>query len=179
MDTGLPKIDSFDKFKEAYPRIWNLSLALSETYAPTSFWVTEVKTEAGLVGHAVNEENWWRCREARRFIDGQYRMPYFLHALHVLKHDLRSRYEHHYLHMSTDFPEMVSFTPSVEYGKSDRQVVMKVGRYLTKFYADVFSAEKIREIANNGKDLDIQWAYGSDIADIYLAGPESCMSHPV
>jgi hypothetical protein len=72
---------------------------------------------------------------------------------------------------------MVAFTPSHEYGKRDRQVRMKVGKYLTKYYADVLSQESIRALANGAKGYTVKFATNyEEFRHVYEHGPSSCMS---
>lgn len=79
----------------------------------------------------------------------------------------------------------IAFTPTAEYGRSDRQVVTTLGKFLTKYYADRFSAAEIRDFTTAWRDYhgtdDVMWARTSDeIERVYLnSAVTSCMSHKV
>ncbi len=124
-------------------------------------------------------QTYWLLREAYRIKSGEYKVPFFAARMRKIPGDPAMKYWYHFPHQSLTDQSMIAFTPSHEYGLRDRQVIMKVGKYLTKYYADVLSEEEIRDIANMGKDLDIQWAEGDSITGVYLNGPTSCMAYPV
>lgn len=123
----------------------------------------------------VTAENYWILREAARFEFGIYRkrMPAHFERLRELRRDLWW----HFLHVSVEDPSMVAYTPSHEYGKRDRQVRVKVGKYLTQFYSEHLSPEGIRAVANMCKPHEVKFAVTRrEIADVYIHGPHSCMS---
>lgn len=116
---------------------------------------------------------------------------------------LRDAYlSEHFTHVSTEDPTMVAFTPDEEYGKRDRKVRMKPGKYLQKFFgagkkgviADgplkgnlpvlterqiAFYAEWFEKGSKprmwSHLDLKFTGRDGMSIVDVYLRGPNSCM----
>lgn len=91
----------------------------------------------------------------------------------------------HYVHMSTSTPGMISYTPTAQHGEGDRQTVTKIGRYLTRALnvenpCVVKSISESFNIANDIADKpDIEVLFATDpddIAEIYMDGPDSCMS---
>jgi hypothetical protein len=91
----------------------------------------------------------------------------------------------HVLHLSRIHPGKVAYTPSPEYGRQDRQVVTTIGKYLTKYYSDVYSAEEIRNFANELRAAttisDVLFAETADeIESVYMrSAVASCMSKPL
>ena len=85
-------------------------------------------------------------------------------------------------HVSTENDGLIAFTPSDRHGIQDRQVKMKIGKFLHK-YCKHLTAIQIKDIANEyaakyGK-LELKWAEGAEIAEIYEwthDGFSSCMS---
>ena len=124
----------------------------------------------------ITNENFWLWRESLRAFNGEYKIPDFMKVLRhrgLIKHGFNL----HAVHESTDDPTMVAYTPSHEYGKRDRQVRVKVGKYLQKYYADVLTASEIRDMANTAKPFGLQWATTQDeMRHVYENGPGSCMS---
>lgn len=122
----------------------------------------------------INAENYWIWRDMFRAFRGWYTAVPFANRL---RNTGLTRYWWHFPHVSLTDRSMVAFTPSCEYGKRDRQVRMKVGKYLQRFYSDVFDEQAIREIANTCKPFVISWATTRDeMREIYSRGPSSCMS---
>lgn len=120
-----------------------------------------------------NEDNYWVWRECHRFSKEIYKRPQVHHVLNTYKPELWF----HFAHASIEEPHMIAYTPNHEYGKRDRQVRVKVGRYLQQFYGDVLSAEEIRAAVNNCKPYEISWAVtGDEMERVYVDGPNSCMS---
>lgn len=120
-------------------------------------------------------DNFWIMREAVRFEFGVYkkRMPAHFERLRGLRRDLWW----HFLHVSVEDPSMVAYTPSHEYGKRDRQVRVKIGKYLTQFYSEHLSPEEIRAVVNMCKPHEVKFAVTREqIAYVYIHGPHSCMS---
>ena len=92
----------------------------------------------------------------------------------------------HNVHMCVegDNPEMISYTRSVADGVRDRQVRVKLGRYLTKYFSDKLSEEKIRALVeqhNANCSTHQKWHIArtrGQIRTVYERGPSSCMSKP-
>lgn len=88
-------------------------------------------------------------------------------------------------HASKDNDGMVAYTPDEKYGKQDRQVKMRIGKFLTKYLGDKLTPNQIKDVSNQfqaryGK-LELHWAEGEEIADIYNyehVGFSSCMAGP-
>lgn len=123
---------------------------------------------------AMTSQNFWLYREVYRFRAGIYKWPLFAEKMtgSMLKTDLF----YHFPHVSLEDPTMMAFTPSHEYGMRDRQVRIKVGKYLQRFYSDVLDAERIRYFANGEKNAELLFATtAAEMEDIYTNGPGSCM----
>lgn len=109
----------------------------------------------------------WVYRECARFHFDHYSPPLFLEQLHTLDLLDRSLWWH-FPHISVDEPTMVAYTPSPEYGRADRQVRMKVGRYLQQFYGNVLTQEQIRSMANGVKGFTFHMSKErSDFKQVY------------
>jgi hypothetical protein len=136
----------------------------------------EGPTKNALLNTCLTRENFWVFREAMRFEYGEY------DALTPIKSLVRmGLYKPslvlHFPHASVDDPTMLAYTPSHEYGKRDRQVRIKVGKYLTQYYSDVLTPEQIRAFANGMKNMEVKWATDRDgFRYVYQYGPGSCMS---
>lgn len=134
----------------------------------------------------------FRLREIRRFERGEYQRCVELHE----DREFREAYDSlcqrtgipyhafHYLHWSVKNPEMVAYTPSLEYGIRDRQVRVRLGRYLAKHFGHLLSEKKRLELVekHNATALanckfHIAMTPGR-IETVYTRGPSSCMSHP-
>jgi len=124
----------------------------------------------------INNANFWVFREVYRHTRGLYKIPSFVSTLNDMG-VVNPMYDLHFPHTSLEDPTMVAYTPSYEYGIRDRQVRLKVGRYLQKYYGEVLSEEQIRTLANEAKGYEVQWAKSvEDIREVYRVGPSSCMS---
>lgn len=123
----------------------------------------------------------WQDRERMRFDEGIYTRP-------VWKYEDFTRsliYKYHYVHVSMDDPTMLAFTPDGVYGEADRQVKMKPGRYLQKFFP-ALGPKSIERLAHwfvtgqrpsllNTK-VGLKFTTNSDEAEwVYCNGPISCM----
>jgi hypothetical protein len=79
----------------------------------------------------------WINRERNKFDDGPYRQVPAFDDWRTYK---LNRYPEHFLHVAIesakDGPLMVAYTPNDDYGRKNRQVRVKPGRYLAKFYPD-------------------------------------------
>lgn len=136
---------------------------LSETYGPLS------------------EDNFWRWREflRMRFFATSGYQPLTAELNRYFATD--SADEMHYPHRSTKDPLAISFTPNEKYGKEDRRVTMKPGRFLTKYYNERWSPDSVKEITSMFMDAYTEpelhlVTSEADIIDIYQRGPNSCMS---
>lgn len=123
----------------------------------------------------LNEQNFWIIREAYRFAMGLYQYPMFVDRMKD-KGGYDDDLFYHFPHVSLDDPTMMAYTPSLEYGLRDRQVRIKVGRYLARYYGDKLSQSEIRYYANGEKINELCFATTADeIERVYIDGPGSCM----
>lgn len=161
----------------------HLYLQNFDSKLPDSFFVkigspewNALTNDEDIINATITEDNFWLWREALRAWNGTYKIPDFLRVLQKRKL-IQPGYNLHAVHVSTEDPTMVAYTPSLEYGKRDRQVRVKVGKYLHKYYSDVLSSEEIRDIANAAKPFELQWAETQEhMRHVYENGPGSCMS---
>lgn len=74
----------------------------------------------------------------------------------------------------------IVYTPNIEYGKADRQIITKVGKYLNQNFNEILDDQTIRFWANRHNELygdhKLHFALtGDDISWVYEHGPMSCM----
>lgn len=135
----------------------------------------------------------WHKREQQRFADGTYtRLPWDVYAddsspSHILYRQDYWFYSYrkpeakfHFAHVSNTKQGQIAFTASGEKGVADQQTTMAPGRYLQTFY-DGLSSRNITHLANEFLSIhgavELQFARTEDeIEDVYINGPESCMS---
>jgi hypothetical protein len=124
----------------------------------------------------------WIVRERIRFADGTYQPVCWANEQFFMNRadSLRD----HFLHRSSEKPEMIAFTESPEKGSMDRQTRMRAGAYLTKYFSDVLDENQIMRWArlhalDNDPDAIPEMLIArtsEEIVQVYLDGPESCMS---
>jgi hypothetical protein len=125
--------------------------------------------DRNLIAAAKDLDNNWREREATRMRDGTYEL------LPTEWYDWLL--PEHYAHRAKSDPKQVAFTPDSEKGMRDRQTIMNVGRYLTRYYAERFTGDNIRTFVTQVTPSEVQFAASADdIATVYEHGPNSCMS---
>jgi len=88
----------------------------------------------------------------------------------------------HYPRVSEVDPSQVAFTPEEAWGEQDRQLRMKPGRYLQRYFGEVLEAHVIEQWAlQYSVEHEVQTfnvaMTPDEIEDVYLHGPSSCMSH--
>lgn len=183
----LPKITSLAQFKEQYGETNGVVMAGSNAFYNSSFYPTRQFYSSVPEGiecedfdknsHYPTEANFWAVREALRFNHGDYKKLNCTRRLHQISMPTSHiKLNWHFAHQGLSDPEMVAFTPNHAYGLADRQVTMKLGKYLKKFYGDMLDDDQIRELANLGKGQEVLWAHGGDeIEEVYNNGPSSCM----
>ncbi len=125
----------------------------------------------------------WRAREEGKFARGEYMaasisLPWYRCGME----DTQRAVKAHYCHVSVEDPSKIAFTPSERHGREDRQVRMKPGKYLRKFYSTDLSENEIteyaRKFAATNEKVDFQLAETADeIEEVYTDGPHSCMSN--
>lgn len=132
-----------------------------------------VTFEAGFCTH----ENWiWR--EGRRFNTGEYaREAETGHSLGRL--DLKIL-PGQFLHLSKEDPRLVAYTPTPAHGREDRQVRTTLGKYLTRYQAELgLSASDVGRLTRSWNNSEkVHFSLLSDADDIqyvYDHGPDSCM----
>ena len=199
MNPDVPKIASYDQFlvwcssvptyARAYVnkemttinRAYVVSPGLSDLPFVPGVLPNTLPSDTSIFPDQPEANWWWMCREAKRLELGIY-MP-LNKAIRTAIASLQGpdychcfRYWWHFAHESKTDSTMIAYTPSSQYGEQDRQIVMKAGRYLKKFFGDVFDDETIRHLANNSHNFQIQWAHGGEIAEVYAADHENCGS---
>lgn len=125
-------------------------------------------------------DNSWISREQARFDSGEYEgLPWNL--VGYWKNDINA--DCLFPHVSKKFPGKIAFTENAAKGAADIQTAISPGRFLERFTT---MGEHIRkELANeftakySTDSLELLFARTADeIEDVYLTGPESCMSKP-
>jgi hypothetical protein len=121
---------------------------------------------------SADERADWQFRERERFSDGHY--------VHVPWYQVDAHPDH-YAHLSVKTPGLVAYTKDPESGHLDKQTAIKPGRYLERFYAEIFSREQIQsyaeQITANGLTSFKLATSPDDIQAVYENGPRSCMAH--
>jgi ketosteroid isomerase-like protein len=130
---------------------------------------------------AINsgDHNWWETRERIRLDDGTYSdLPdSVLEYLRYLGQNIPAV---HFCHVSMAFPGMVAYTPSADYGKQDRQIRTKFGKYLRNNSGLTLTEPQIAEVSAMLRSCmapaDLLFARTEEeIAMVYDKGPRSCM----
>ena len=101
--------------------------------------------------------------------------------------DYMSVHDRHHVHTSVDpeKPEMIAFTRTFADGVRDRQVRVKLGRYLAQTFGSKLSPERIAELVNEhsiNTQTRVKWHIAmtpSRIETVYRRGPSSCMSKDI
>jgi hypothetical protein len=125
----------------------------------------------------VIDDSWLR-REIARMQSGEYeRIPFECHAWFKQAEDNAQRFPH----VAKKDPSKIAFTESPDKGMRDIQTVIAPGRYLERFYAEIITAETIRDLARDYVTRLITPEFkiarmSDEIAYVYQRGPDSCMS---
>ena len=96
----------------------------------------------------------------------------------MLKHEFVPPFEH-FLHISNNSPDKISYTEDYRKGEADRQTVTTLGRYIRKH--SILKDHYIAEIANLYRKVvigesEIKWARSrEEIKYVYENGVHSCM----
>lgn len=163
------------------------SMAQAEAYMNS-----EMKEYAGhgmywrvkvILDHWKIKEVYWKDRERLRFDRGEY--EHTVWAREQESFTRRDVYRDHYVHVSLENPEMIAYTPDAKYGEADRQVIMKPGRYLKKYFSELGN-DRIEELVhwfttgelpNPLKSSKVEITNDPDkVQWVYEHGPQSCMS---
>ena len=122
-----------------------------------------------------DDDNLWRIREAQRMHATYVRLPWEGKSWYVPVPD-------HFAHVSIRDPGKIAYTPDASFGRDDRQLRVRPGKYLNDFYGDVLRSADIKELATKfasefGKCQELLFAKTADeIEEVYRKGPSSCMA---
>jgi hypothetical protein len=128
-------------------------------------------------------------REIRRFRDGTYKSVPVLgytdvqEALEYYAETNRTKL-FHFAHLSLKNMPQIAYTDNNRNGVDDRQRSLRIGRYLTRFCKYRLSEKRILELVDEHNAMfDVRESFVAttpdDIENVYLNGPNSCMSHSV
>ena len=70
----------------------------------------------------------WKNRELDRFASGEY--------ARIVGSTLNFQYDH-FIHWSKKSPGKIAFTQSIQHGRDDRQTVIKLGKYIARYFPDI------------------------------------------
>ena len=98
--------------------------------------------------------------------------------------DYLNMHQRHWVHVSVhpEKPDMIAYTRTLKDGMRDRQVRVKLGRYLAQTFADKLSDQKIAQLVarhNEHQCEKLHWHIAmtpTRIETVYRRGPNSCMS---
>ncbi len=115
----------------------------------------------------------WQTREQNRFVSGDYQhVPW---ARQIWYYPVRE----HYVHICLTDPTMVSFTICSLHGAEDRKTTMRAGKYLRRYYpqlGDIDISKYCATFKSVSRKLRLATTR-EEIRDVYLDGPNSCMSY--
>lgn len=151
-----------DDYDPTFP--WDQLEGLLEHYAPQAYAVND-----STLSRWFNFD--WDIREAvRTYLLGEEGKLPWLDKLPAIPG--------HFAHISKQDPTKVAFTENAAKGERETRVMIKPGRYLTRFYPDLNGKEVERYQAAFDNMNKLQFATESDdIVRVYTTGPRSCMSH--
>ncbi len=125
----------------------------------------------------------WQEREARKFADGTYQYVPWQGEQWWVRSDAAA---HHFAHVSEDDGSKLAYTPDDRFGREDRQLRTKPGRYLNKFFGKVLTPKEVAhwsgEFAAANEEHSVGFARTADeIEALYRSADDSgvgaCMSH--
>jgi hypothetical protein len=120
----------------------------------------------------------WLLREIARLESGEHeRLPFESYVWFKCVEGRGQRFPH----VAKKDPSKIAFTESAEKGMRDIQTVIAPGRYLERFYAEIITAELIRDLARDYVTRLITPEFkiarmSDEIVYVYQHGPDSCMS---
>jgi hypothetical protein len=127
-----------------------------------------------------DEAKAWRERETARFKEGTYTpVPWAEESWYA-----RTGFHTvHFAHLSPKGGGLMAYTPDERHGHDDKQVPIKIGRYLNKYCGHLLTPDTIAAwCAKAGaadEDNVIKFAEtGPEMESVYRNGPQSCLSHP-
>lgn len=126
----------------------------------------------------------WRERERGHFYSRDYVSPPWSSERFWQHND--EIHADHFAHVSLEDPTMIAFTETPEKGEADRQMRMKPGRYLQRYFSDILTTKQIAFYAewfvrgDRPTDMDDGATIGfasteEEILEAYSQGPYSCM----
>jgi len=126
-------------------------------------------------------ESDWKLREVYRFLLGKYKKVPWANENWWIREKCPPDIHFHFTHVSRDDPSKIAYTPSERHGIEDRQVRMKPGKYLNKYFSSILSNEEIANwagrFAGENETNFLKFARTADeIERVYVDGPNSCMS---
>jgi hypothetical protein len=126
------------------------------------------------VGRHDVAEN-WRSRESHRFINNRYKpVPWVQGKVAGFRY-----IPDHYPHVNPENNEMLSYTPNERFGKEDRKLTVRPGKYLRKHFPKMSdkAIEQAAAIWKSEFSLELKVATTrKKIRWVYQKGPNSCMS---
>ena len=134
---------------------------------------------------SCDNDDVWITRERDRFLNNEYSKPIWFDDGFddVLGAFIRPDTDNHFVHVSVNNPSMLAYTENSTKGHADRQTPIKVGRYLNRFTKGL-TEDRIREVVESHNacfdtgELEVATT-SNDIVQVYLNGPNSCMSHDI
>lgn len=136
----------------------------------------------------VIKDSKWVARERERFNSGEYtRLPwvgmdFWYHAISLCP-DIEKV---HFPHASKQKPGYMAYTASEEDGTKDKQTVIRPSKYLERYCKQAMADYRldVRRLANQFAQMyapaELKFAStAKEIAEVYMNGPDSCMSHAV
>ena len=138
-----------------------------------------------------------------KYVSGEWKIPQVflddaeLHGLYFSDHeydrenkvegefpDYLNLHQRHWVHVSVhpEKPDMIAYTRTLKDGMRDRQVRVKLGRYLAQTFGDKLSPQKIAQLVaqhNENQCEKLRWHIAMTpkrIEVVYRRGPNSCMS---
>lgn len=125
---------------------------------------------------AFGPEAWWQLRERERFITDKRKAPAWLSTNH------QDKLHEYFIYAASEDPMKIAFTPDEKYGREDRRVVTTVGRFLGKYFSDIWTEAQIKAIADEHRaefgPPVLHFVFDADsIEEVYTKGVSSCMSH--
>lgn len=125
------------------------------------------------IGTKAHKLAWWAKRESLRLELGVYETSTPLDAINAVLPI--------FAHVSLQDPTRIAYTPDKQSGEQDRQLVISLGRFLTKHYPGLrdeaiqdFVATHVSELSN-----EVEFIEYDGIAEAYkkFGGTSACMSH--
>lgn len=132
----------------------------------------------GDIAHIPEAQRWWIERETARKRLGVYPEP-----TEVMEQVTESFHlATHFIHISRDDPNMVAYTPSIEYGLADRQVKMAFGKLLRKLLLLATDTHIQALEASHRSELDPTFKVArttQEVEHVYrnMASDNGCMRH--